>query len=60
MVEGQRGEEAVKIHWGSGRISPRNAQNEPPKFIKEPPKICIEFNAKQNKECHFHASKLEK
>ena len=31
-----------------------------PKMPKRAPKISIEFNAKQIKECYFHASKLEK
>ena len=31
-----------------------------PKMPKRAPKICIEFNSKQIKECYFRASKLEK
>ena len=43
-----------------GANSPPKCQKEPLKVIKEPPKICIEFNAEQISECYFHESKLEK
>ena len=41
-----------KIHRGSGELAPKSH--------KRAPKLCIEFNAKQNKECNFNASKFEK
>ena len=43
-----------------GKNTRGSGANLPPKCQKEPPKICIEFNANQIKECYFHASKLKK
>ena len=42
-----------------GKLAPEMPKRTP-ESQKEPKKICIEFNAKQIKECYFHPSKVEK
>ena len=53
------GWQGKKIHGGSGELAPEMPKRAPESH-KRAQKNCIEFNAKQNKKCYFHASKLEK
>ena len=48
-----------KYTGARGELAPE-VPKRAPKSFKRAPKFCIEFNAKQIKECYFHASKLDK